>query len=191
MSPERIRTVLVVDEDPRVHALCERALTEPNYRVLGALDPTRALPLIEWEGVDVLISEMYLQPLSGLDFMVRVRQMFPQVARILMSSLSNFEAMLRVVNEAEVFRVLRKPLVEADVQEAVERAVDRLEMQRYAETRLRAAAERRQALADLEPQHPGISTATLHDGFYDVTESRIEDLWGRFRGTGLGPLLPA
>jgi FixJ family two-component response regulator len=159
--------------------------------VLGSLDPTRALPLIEWEGVDVLISEMYLQPLSGLDFMVRVRQMFPQVARILMSSLSNFETMLRVVNEAEVFRVLRKPLVEADVQEAVERAVDRLDMLRYAETRLRAAAERRQALSDLEPQHPGISTATLNDGFYDVTESRIEDLWGRFRGTGLGPLLPA
>ena len=56
----RLPTVLFVDDDTSFLALVEQALHGELWRVLTTSDPLRALPLVEWEGVDVLVADLLM-----------------------------------------------------------------------------------------------------------------------------------
>jgi DNA-binding NtrC family response regulator len=183
-------TVLFVDDDPSFLMLVERALHGELWRVLTTGEPLRALPLVEWEGVDVLVADLIMPEVDGVDLLVRARELFPWIPRVVLSGTADAEYTLRAINDAEVFRFLRKPLDLPVLREAVEAALRQRDLLRPAEAAERAGARRADALRDLQPRHPGIETTGLRDGVHVLSEDRLADLEHRFRGSRFEGLLP-
>jgi two-component system probable response regulator PhcQ len=186
----RLPTVLFVDDDSACLGLVERALYGELWRVLTTSDPLRALPLLEWESVDVLVADLQMPGVDGVELLARARKLFPWIPRLALTGSMDAERIARAINEAEVFRFLRKPVQMAELREAIREALRRRDLFRPAEAAERAGARRAEALRDLQAKHPGIETRGVRDGVHVLSEDRLADLRHRFLGTPFAGLLP-
>ncbi|MDH3712553.1 MAG: sigma-54 dependent transcriptional regulator [Gammaproteobacteria bacterium] len=84
--------VLVVDDDAALReALCE-TLDGAGYRVSGHLDGSDALSeLGRCEDVDLILTDVQMQPMDGLSLLGRVHKQFPGVAVLLMTAYASVE----------------------------------------------------------------------------------------------------
>ena len=185
----RLPTVLFVDDDTVFLGLVERALQGELWKVLTTSDPLRALPLVEWEGVDVLVADLLMPEVDGVELLVRARKLFPWIPRLALTAVGDGERVVRAINEAEVFRYLRKPVQISDLREVIREALRRRDLFLPAEAAERAGARRAEALRDLQAKHPGIETRGLRDGVHVVSDDRLADLRLRFRATAFEGLL--
>ena len=84
--------VLVVDDDTALReALCE-TLDGAGYRVSGHLDGSDALKeLGRCDDVDLILTDVQMQPMDGLSLLGRVHKQFPGVAVLLMTAYASVE----------------------------------------------------------------------------------------------------
>jgi DNA-binding NtrC family response regulator len=186
---ERVRTVLVVDADPASAQAAIAALPGGLYRVLAAADARQALATLGGQQVHVLVSELVLPEESGLHLLVEARRLQPLVARIALSAVEEFGAAVAAINEAEVFRFLRKPVDPIALRTAVEEALGRADAAHEARGARETAERRRIALVDLESDHPGISHVQSGPDGYFLPRQRLEGLAARLQGTPVGQAL--
>jgi DNA-binding NtrC family response regulator len=68
-------TLLILDEKlPTLEALSEEVRAESPYRVLAESNPQAALERIEREAVDLVLCDLQLEQMSGLEFLDRIRE---------------------------------------------------------------------------------------------------------------------
>ncbi len=73
MNAEATATVLVVDDDPRALELMQLILRHAGYRVLGAPDGATALDLLPVERPAMVIADLLMPGMSGLELCRRIR----------------------------------------------------------------------------------------------------------------------
>src|SRR5262249_56925496 len=117
----------------------------------------QALRLLDRERIDLVVSDLDMPTMSGLDLINRIRISFPHVVRILLTGRGTLDAALRAINDGEVHRFLTKPWDEEELRTTIAQALERLEEIRRVQVADRAAARRRMLLADLEHEHPGLA----------------------------------
>ena len=186
---ERVRTVLVVDADPAAAQAALSVLPPGLHRVLAATDARQALATLGSQRVDVLVSELVLPDDSGLHLLVEARRLHPGIARLALSAVDEFDAAVAAINEAEVFRFLRKPVDALALRHAVEEALSRADAAHDARGAREATERRRTALLDLEIDHPGISLVAAGPEGYFIPRHRFQRLAERLRGTAAGRAL--
>ena len=75
LSELRVATrVLVVDDVPQNRTLLERMLTAEGYRVTSAADGAMALRMVEAESPDLIVSDIDMPNLNGIEFCRRVKE---------------------------------------------------------------------------------------------------------------------
>lgn len=185
----RARTVLLVDADPGTCATARSALPTEAFRVLEATDARTALATLGSQRVDVLVSELVLPDDSGLHLLVEARRRRPAVARLALTAIEEFDAAVAAINEAEVFRFLRKPVDGVALRAAVEEAMARADAVREAHGAWEAAERRRVAIVDLESHHPGITLVSRGPEGYFLSSQKVTGLVRRLEKTAVGRVL--
>ncbi len=185
------RRVLVVDGDPGVVEAARAALPAARYEVVPADSAASALVSIREGRIDALVSELELPDGNGLHLLVEARLRHPQVPRIVVTALEDFTTTVDAINEAEVFRFLRKPLDPSALRSAVDEALGRAEVLSEAKGVRESAERRRRALVDLETDFPGISLVSLGPEGYFIPPQRLRGLLARLESTPLGKVLAA
>ena len=186
---ERVSTVLVVDADPATAETVAAALPSGLHRVLAVADAHQALATLGAQRVDVLLSELVLPDESGLHLLVEARRLHPQVARIAATAVEEFDTAVAAINEAEVFRFLRKPVDAVVLRSAIEEALARADAAHEAHGARNAAERRRNAILDLESDHPGISVVPSGADGYFIPRHRLQGVADRLHGTPIGKAL--
>ncbi|HVQ29317.1 MAG TPA: response regulator [Vicinamibacteria bacterium] len=174
-------TVLVVDDDPWILELVKDMLSSEPCRVVSTSEPIKALPLMEWERVDVIVADIAMPEVDGVDLIVRAKKLFPTVPRILLTAAPTLERIIRSVNEADVYRVLVKPVSPKVLRETIREALlFRLEREGEAAAR-HGSQDQTQRLFELSREHPGIGSVVTAAGVYVLTSERLRELDERFR----------
>ncbi len=181
--------MLLVDADPATAEAALAVLPAGLHRVLAAADAHEALATLGSQRVDVLVSELVLPDDSGLHLLVEARRLHPGVARLALTAVEEFDAAVAAINEAEVFRFLRKPVDALALRSAVEEALARADAVHDARGAREAAERRRIALHDLETDHPGISLVAAGPEGYFIPRHRLQGLAERLRDTPVGKAL--
>jgi two-component system, probable response regulator PhcQ len=181
-------TILVVDDDVVGLSLIERRLRRAGYRVIPALSGAEALQRLEEGSIDVLISDVDMPVMTGLELIARVRETHPNVARVLISGRVSLDAALTAINEGEVFRFLTKPVSQEVLLATVGEVVRRLDELRLV-TSARTSTRARSLVEALEREYPGITSVMLSDGVYVIDEARIDRLTAKIDAGKLGALL--
>ena len=167
--------LLLVDDEPAILAALRRTLRGRGYRIFVADDPMQALRLLDRERIDLVVSDLDMPTMNGLDLIARIRVAFPNVVRILLTGRGTLDAALRAINDGEVHRFLTKPWDEEELRTCIAQAFDRLEELRRVQVADRTAARRRMMLTDLEREHPGIAFVEKdQDGVYLLDDKRVE-----------------
>ena len=102
-------TVLFVDDEPTVTSSARRALRDEPYEVLTANSVQRALSIMASTPIDVVVSDEKMPGISGSEFLTIVRLRYPDVVRIILTGEASLETAVDAINNASIFRFLRKP----------------------------------------------------------------------------------
>ncbi|MFD0537633.1 response regulator transcription factor [Actinomadura luteofluorescens] len=100
---EPIRVLIVDDHALFAEALAARLGREPDLVILPiAADVRRALALTAAERPRVLVLDMTLDTENGLDVLERVRKRYPHVRVVMLTAMSDVDAMVRAVRTGAV-----------------------------------------------------------------------------------------
>jgi DNA-binding NtrC family response regulator len=188
---EPTRRVLVVDADASTAEAVRAALGPDDFEIVPAGDAAQALAAVREGRVDLVMSELLLPDDSGLHLLVEARLRHPLIPRVVVTALQDFKSAVTAINEAEVFRLLTKPLDPATVRAAVEEALGRADTLHEARGVQQKAERRRVALLDLETDFPGITLVSHGPEGYFIPPQRLQRLAERLEGTPLGEALAA
>lgn len=100
--------VLCVDDEPHVLRALQWLLKK-DFEVQTAASAGEGMRLIQRNDFDVVISDQRMPGISGVEFLREVRKTAPRSVRILLTGYAEMEAMVRSVNESEVYRFITKP----------------------------------------------------------------------------------
>ena len=181
-------TVLFVDDEPEILETLRRTLRNESYRVLTTTSPDEALGLIEREDVDVLVADIDMPGMTGLELVARVRRVRPEVVRMLLTGDASVDSAMSAINEGEVHRYLTKPWQKQHLRDTIRQALERLDEMREAAAADRAAHRRATLLAELERAHPGIRHVALDEGVYVLDVTRLSGALVELSTTALADL---
>lgn len=101
-------TILVVDDEVRSLEALQRVLSE-EFQVICARDAAEAELVLKGELVEVVLCDQRMPGESGVDFLKRVRELWPNVIRIIISGYTDSEDVIAGVNEAGIYQYVTKP----------------------------------------------------------------------------------
>jgi DNA-binding NtrC family response regulator len=167
-------TLLIVDDEPAILKALQRIVRDEGYRVITALDAEEALRLVASESVDVVLSDMDMPGMSGLDLMIRLRRTHPAAVRLLLTGRGTLAAAVGAINDGEVYRFMTKPWDIDELREVLRQAAARAMKNRSQSPTTEGGVGARTArLAALERAHPGISSVVLTRGVYQVDAAKL------------------
>jgi DNA-binding response OmpR family regulator len=83
---ERLRTVLIVDDDSQLRDIVLMTLSEPGYEVLTARDGYEAVRILVDRNVDLLLTDIRLPVMNGYELARQAKLMRPRLHVIYMSA---------------------------------------------------------------------------------------------------------
>jgi CheY-like chemotaxis protein len=110
--------ILVVDDEPMVRFLLVRFLEEEGHTVDEAADGIDALEQLSQRAYDLLISDVHMPRLSGIDLVRAVRRQGNRIPLIVMDSYPDLFAESEV--GAEAFALLAKPFDLSEVRRVLQ-----------------------------------------------------------------------
>ena len=121
MSDPRVPLLLLVDDEPRILSALRRTLRREPYEVLTAEGPVEALRAIESQPLDLVMTDLKMPGMTGLELLERVAARHPRAARILITGGTEVisDASLRAVG---VRAVIAKPWDDAELKETLRAA---------------------------------------------------------------------
>ena len=145
MVAEKKHCVLFVDDEMRVLKSIKRGLIGEPYRALFALGGKEALEILAAESVEVIVSDMKMPEMNGLELLQKVAKQYPDIVRLVLSGYSHTSTVMAAVNEGRIYRYITKPWsIDNDIKPALEEAFalfDRRIEERGAADRLEAEAK--------------------------------------------------
>jgi diguanylate cyclase (GGDEF)-like protein/PAS domain S-box-containing protein len=103
------QTLLIVDDDVNVLASLHRLFRRDGYQILTAANPIEAFELLALHAVQVVVCDQRLPVMSGTEFLSKVKEMYPETIRIILSGYTGLEAVLDSINRGAIYRFYTKP----------------------------------------------------------------------------------
>lgn len=115
-------SILITDDDAQFRETVRGVLVPRGYRTLLAGSGPEALEIVRHEDVHVVLLDMHMPWLTGLETLRQVKLVKSRLPCILLSARMD-DVLRREAEEAEAFSVLSKPVSRVDLTGVVERAL--------------------------------------------------------------------
>lgn len=91
-------TILIVDDEKRYLELAEGLLKQEGYQnVLTRSNPLEVMPLLEKKSVDVILLDIYMPEMNGLDLLENIYSQFPKIPVIIVTAVNEVELALKAI----------------------------------------------------------------------------------------------
>ena len=118
----RTHTLLLVDDEENIIASLKRLLRRDGYHIVTATSAAEGLQRLAENDVDVIVSDQRMPGMSGVEFLRRAKDLYPDTVRIVLSGYTELQSILDAINEGAIYRFLTKPwddqLLRAHIAEA-------------------------------------------------------------------------
>ena len=103
------RTILFVDDEERILTSLKRGLMDEPYNLLFADSGKKALEILEHNEVHVIVTDMRMPEMSGLQLLKIVKEKYPNIVRLVLSGYTQVGTLLTAINQGEIFKFITKP----------------------------------------------------------------------------------
>ena len=117
--------ILIIDDDPEILRVLRKVLEAEGHSVREASEGKTALRHFAGDPADVVISDVYMPEMDGIEFLIRLKEAFPE-ARVIAMSGGGHLSKDRVLGAASMLgadSILEKPFTVGEVIGAVEQAL--------------------------------------------------------------------
>ncbi|HVR61844.1 MAG TPA: sigma-54 dependent transcriptional regulator, partial [Polyangia bacterium] len=145
-APTGSPTVLVVDDEPGIVDSLQKILERESLRVLAAGSGGEALELIRREPVSVLVTDLMMPGMSGIDLLRASRSVSPETETILMTAYGTVENAVEAMKQG-AYDFVTKPLKRAHLLRVVGKALEKRSLvQENRSLRAQLAAHKKRTL---------------------------------------------
>ena len=124
MSARHRPAMLIVDDDPSTSGLLREIFHQEGYDVSVADRGEEAMRLARARAFDVVLSDVRMPDLDGIELLRRLKPILPDTAVVLITAFGTVEAAIRALQEG-AFDYVQKPFAVEQVRLTVERAMER------------------------------------------------------------------
>jgi DNA-binding response OmpR family regulator len=121
MSESETRTIMIVDDEAALRFFVSSALAQQGWRVTEADSGEAALHLLALGQQDVLLLDLHMNGMDGLEVLEKVNAAWPETMVIIMTAYASVDSAISAIRH-KAFDYLQKPCDTQVVLEAVERA---------------------------------------------------------------------
>ncbi len=122
MSDQKINLLYVDDEENNLVSL--KATFRLKYNIITALSADEALKILEKKSVEIIITDQRMPNTTGIEFLEKVLEKYPDPIRILLTGYSDIDAVIDAVNKGKIYHYLSKPWNEKEMDETILKAYD-------------------------------------------------------------------
>lgn len=120
-------TVLIVDDEDSVRNLCREIVSDFGLRARMASTTEQALETLDQYPVDIVLTDLRVPELGGIELLRRVREFYPQTVVIVLTQYGTIQSAVEATRMG-AFDYVPKPFQPAELRSKLERAVHSLEM---------------------------------------------------------------
>ena len=117
-------TLLVADDDPGLRESLQRTLTRAGYQVVLAPDGRAALEQIQGGGLDLILSDLRMPGLTGIELLRAAKTLAPDVDVILLTAFGTIEEAVNAMKDG-AYDFITKPFRGEQLLKVVSKALER------------------------------------------------------------------
>lgn len=174
-----IPTLLLVDDEPELLEMLQNILEPKGYRCLSAGSGRLALEILEQETIDLVLTDIHMPGMSGLQLLEEVTERWPNTAGMVLTGHADKDSAVDAINLGHVQAYLEKPVQSAhllrEVGDVVRGKRLREEEIRQTEERIKLVEAQRQRTLELFYA----ITNTAHDAILMVDGEGKITYWNR------------
>lgn len=109
------RTLLLLDDEENILSALNRVLRRDGYRIFTATSIAQAFDVLARNDVEVILSDQRMPEGSGTEFLSKVKEMYPDTVRIMLSGYTDLAAVTEAINRGAIYKFLIKPWNDEDL----------------------------------------------------------------------------
>ena len=170
-------SILIVDDEVNILHSLSRVLRAEEREIHTASSAPEALEKLKGlHGTDLVISDNKLPDISGIDFLIKVKQLYPDSLRILITGYPDLESVIRAINNGQVYRFITKPWDNEEFKLILNQALDYCDVLRDNRALIKIAKEQAEMLAAMQKKYPQIPKSEFDkSGIYIIDERRVSE----------------
>jgi len=122
MMPNEKHSILVVDDEPSICQSCVKILSKSDCEVSYAVNGYDALKLMDAEPFDIVITDLKMSSLGGMEVLRRVKEAFPDTKVIVITGYATVSSAVEVMKMG-AFDYLPKPFTPHELRAVVKQAL--------------------------------------------------------------------
>lgn len=146
---ERLKLLSVDDEQSALNAIF-RTLRR-DYDVISSLSGRAALEVLKEQDIAIILADQRMPEMEGVEFFRKAAKLRPDALRILVTGYTDVEAIIRAINDSQVFYYIHKPWEPEELQIIVQRAAEQY----------RLVQENRRLMQDLQSANQRLQTENI------------------------------
>jgi DNA-binding NtrC family response regulator len=170
-------SLLIVDDEEFVRNALVRALRSEELDIRTADGPKAALDALAERPADIVISDFKMPRMSGLELLQRVRELYPDSIRIMLTGHADVETVIDAVNNSEIYRFLTKPWNDDELKLVLRLAAAHLDTMRENRRLVDLVNKQAEMIRKMEQKNPGITKVSrASNGAVVIDDSDLAEI---------------
>ncbi len=151
---QQIETIVLVDDEEMVLTSLRSILAlETDYGVKTFTSAAEALEFINSQEVDLVLSDYLMPEMDGITFLAKVREIKPEIPRIILTGYADKENAIKAINEVGLYQYIEKPWDNDDLMLIIRNGLEKQKLLKKLQEKI---TEINSAYGDLQDMHKEI-----------------------------------
>ena len=116
--------IMVIDDEKIVGSMAKRSLEQDGYEVETFLNGETALARLKEKTFDVIITDLKMKGIDGLEILRTVKQLYPKTVVIMITAFANLDVAIEALRD-DVHDFFPKPVKIKDLKASIEKALEK------------------------------------------------------------------
>jgi DNA-binding NtrC family response regulator len=144
-------SVLLVDDEDMVLTSVRAYLTlETEFTIHTYSEPEEAVKYMQANPVDVVVSDYLMPRMSGIQFLMKARELQPEVSRVLLTGHADKHSAIQAINDVGLYQYVEKPWDNAQLLLVVTNGIERSSLLRDLRSTIAELATANTSLKDVQ-----------------------------------------
>jgi DNA-binding NtrC family response regulator len=115
--------IVVIDDEKIVGDMAKKILENEGYEVETFTDSVAALDRIRLVSFDLVITDLKMENVSGMDILKEVNRLYPQTKVIMLTAYATLDATIEAIRE-RIYDFFPKPVKIEELKKSVQKALE-------------------------------------------------------------------
>lgn len=170
MNSENRKLLIIDDEEVALHNL-KHVLRKEGYEVTASQSGSRALQILEEHSFDLVLTDLRMEKVDGMQILRRVRELHPETEVIMITGYATVDSAIEAM-KAGAYHYIAKPYKLDEVRKVVREALEKIRLKRE-NSELRESLKLFQGEARIITNNPGMKRLLATAGQVATSDSNV------------------